>query len=256
MDYMPPSWGLGELFLDSIRSQSLLITSELSSQRGEAVDPSVVLSSQRSILSAGVLPWSRSRVMVVGQGRVGKSSFIRRLLGRGFDPNERSTSGAVTEDVDAKNVRELEGVDIEQAEIGNLWNTVKDEAGLEHVRLLRQEVARKAKIDSSNHLMASLKLSDAEVEEAAADDNERCNVRDAPNAALKERKGMLFVKGGGQAKDLDFGLFRPWSQGHFSLLFDSRTLSYQIDEGGVKGGLSLVTGRRRSPPPLSTTKSC
>ncbi len=120
---------------------------------------SVVLSSQRDILAAGVVPWSRSRVMVVGEGRVGKSSFINRILGRDFDPNEKSTTGAKTEDVDAKNVRELEGVDIEQAEIGNLWTRVKDEDGLEHRRLVRQEIARKAEIANRNTLS---KLSAAE----------------------------------------------------------------------------------------------
>ena len=42
-------------------------------------------------------PWGRAKLMVVGQGRAGKTSTVRRLLGQGFDEEEASTVGANTE---------------------------------------------------------------------------------------------------------------------------------------------------------------
>ena len=41
-------------------------------------------------------PWGRAKLMVVGQGRAGKTSTVRRLLGRGFNANEASTLGLQT----------------------------------------------------------------------------------------------------------------------------------------------------------------
>jgi GTPase SAR1 family protein len=61
-----------------------------------------ILQHQKAALSSGQLPFNRSRVMVVGQGRVGKTTLLRRLLGEPFNPNEQSTVGAVTQDIDAK----------------------------------------------------------------------------------------------------------------------------------------------------------
>ena len=42
-------------------------------------------------------PWGRAKLIVVGQGRAGKTSTIRRLLGQGFNANEASTLGVQTE---------------------------------------------------------------------------------------------------------------------------------------------------------------
>lgn len=39
-------------------------------------------------------PWRRSKLMVIGQGRAGKSATVRSLLGQTFEPNLPSTVGA------------------------------------------------------------------------------------------------------------------------------------------------------------------
>ena len=44
-------------------------------------------------------PWQRSKIMMVGQGRAGKSSFVRSFLGQPFDSNLKSTNGADTSSV-------------------------------------------------------------------------------------------------------------------------------------------------------------
>mmetsp|Transcript_17500 Transcript_17500/g.22287 ORF Transcript_17500/g.22287 Transcript_17500/m.22287 type:complete len:825 (-) Transcript_17500:108-2582(-) len=38
-------------------------------------------------------PWKRAKLMVIGQGRAGKSATVRSLLGEKFDPNGESTVG-------------------------------------------------------------------------------------------------------------------------------------------------------------------
>ena len=111
----------------------------------ELLDRAAVLRHQREALEQGVLPIMRSRVMITGQGRVGKTTFVNRCLGKPFNPNEKSTVGAKTQDVDAKNVREQEGVDISQAETADGCSALaNDDADDEHVRALRKEVARLA----------------------------------------------------------------------------------------------------------------
>ena len=42
-------------------------------------------------------PWGRAKLMVVGQGRAGKTSTVRRLLNQGFNEKEASTLGVQTE---------------------------------------------------------------------------------------------------------------------------------------------------------------
>lgn len=43
-------------------------------------------------------PWQRSRLMIVGEGRAGKTATVRSLLGISFNPNLISTVGiALTE---------------------------------------------------------------------------------------------------------------------------------------------------------------
>ncbi|GMH83378.1 hypothetical protein TrVE_jg6496 [Triparma verrucosa] len=131
------------------------ILSQSASQTPDAaptLDASEVARHQREALALGDLPFQRSRVMVVGQGRVGKTTLLRRLLGEPFDPNEKSTVGAVTQDIDttmdARSVREQEGVDILQADTADGWNALLEgdaDVDEEHVRAMRQEVARRAK---------------------------------------------------------------------------------------------------------------
>ena len=72
------------------------------SNAAEKLETDDILQHQKAALSSGQLPFNRSRVMVVGQGRVGKTTLLRRLLGKPFNPNEQSTVGAVQQDIDAK----------------------------------------------------------------------------------------------------------------------------------------------------------
>ena len=44
----------------------------------------------------GTAPFMRAKLSVVGEGRAGKTTTIRALLGRGFDAHEQSTVGAAT----------------------------------------------------------------------------------------------------------------------------------------------------------------
>ncbi|GMH63278.1 hypothetical protein TrRE_jg11703 [Triparma retinervis] len=75
---------------------------KIANQQAEKLKTDDILQHQMAALSSGQLPFNRSRVMVVGQGRVGKTTLLRRLLGEPFNPNEQSTVGAVTQDIDAK----------------------------------------------------------------------------------------------------------------------------------------------------------
>ncbi|GMH67553.1 hypothetical protein TL16_g04707 [Triparma laevis f. inornata] len=112
------------------------------------LDASTVEKHQREALALGELPFQRSRVMM---GRVGKTTLLRRLLGEPFNPNEQSTVGAVTKDIDTKldaqSVREQEGVDIHQAETADGWSALNEDedADEEKVRAMRQKVAQLAK---------------------------------------------------------------------------------------------------------------
>mmetsp|Transcript_14933 Transcript_14933/g.22600 ORF Transcript_14933/g.22600 Transcript_14933/m.22600 type:complete len:1935 (+) Transcript_14933:13-5817(+) len=47
----------------------------------------------------GVAKWNRSRIMIVGRGRVGKTSLFKSIRGTKFDPLEQSTAGAEVGDV-------------------------------------------------------------------------------------------------------------------------------------------------------------
>ena len=49
----------------------------------------------------GSLPWRRSRLSIVGQGRAGKTSFFRSLLGEAFDSAQQSTPGLHTSETAA-----------------------------------------------------------------------------------------------------------------------------------------------------------
>ena len=42
--------------------------------------------------------WSRSKLMLVGEGRAGKTSVLRSLMGKEFRIDERSTIGAETDE--------------------------------------------------------------------------------------------------------------------------------------------------------------
>ncbi|GMH65322.1 hypothetical protein TL16_g04169 [Triparma laevis f. inornata] len=158
------------------------------------LDTSEVARHQRETLALGKLPFQRSRVMVVGQGRVGKTTLLRRLLGKSFDPNEKSTVGAVTQDIDttmgAKSVREQEGVDILQAEIADGWNTLLEDADAdeEHVRAMRQEVVRRAKESKMK-----------EEEEAARRQAERDNEKERGDMRTPEEVGEV-IKWNGKNK--------------------------------------------------------
>ncbi|GMH54865.1 hypothetical protein TrLO_g13677 [Triparma laevis f. longispina] len=76
---------------------------------------------------------------------------LGELLGEPFNPNEQSTVGAVTKDIDTKldaqSVREQEGVDIHQAETADGWSALNEDedADEEKVRAMRQKVAQLAK---------------------------------------------------------------------------------------------------------------
>lgn len=44
-------------------------------------------------LQEGDAPLNEMKILLVGEGAAGKTSLVRRLLGRGFDPNENATHG-------------------------------------------------------------------------------------------------------------------------------------------------------------------
>lgn len=65
------------------------------------VPPSVASSATRkafedAIKNGGSAPWMRSKLMMVGEGRAGKSSTVRSFQGKPFDPKLESTLGADT----------------------------------------------------------------------------------------------------------------------------------------------------------------
>ena len=47
--------------------------------------------------AGGGKSWNRSKLMLVGEGRAGKTSTLRCLMGKDFDADERSTVGCATE---------------------------------------------------------------------------------------------------------------------------------------------------------------
>ncbi|GMH89205.1 hypothetical protein TL16_g11386 [Triparma laevis f. inornata] len=78
-------------------------------------------------------------------------AVVTYLRAQPFNPNEQSTVGAVTKDIDTKldaqSVREQEGVDIHQAETADGWSALNEDedADEEKVRAMRQKVAQLAK---------------------------------------------------------------------------------------------------------------
>lgn len=52
---------------------------------------------QKAAKAGDRAPWGRAKLMIVGQGRAGKTSTVRRLLNQGFDPQEASTLGVKSE---------------------------------------------------------------------------------------------------------------------------------------------------------------
>ncbi|GMH73839.1 hypothetical protein TrST_g1915 [Triparma strigata] len=63
--------------------------------------------------AAGILPWRRSRLLVVGQGRAGKTSFIRSLQRAAFQEGSQSTVGLAVHDFS----NEVEDKDNEDDEV-------------------------------------------------------------------------------------------------------------------------------------------
>ena len=69
-----------------------------------------------SLQTERIIPWRRSRVIVVGEGRSGKTSFIRALQNLPFK-NTASTDGvdtATMEATDMFNWSKLDGNEFEQ----------------------------------------------------------------------------------------------------------------------------------------------
>ncbi len=87
-------------------------------------------------------PWMRSKVMLVGDGRAGKTSTLRSLKGQPFRTNEKSTCGA---DI------------IETHCVGagtNVWTQVSDEARDRHAA--REMQARKMKEERKHRQISQL----------------------------------------------------------------------------------------------------
>jgi internalin A len=51
-----------------------------------------VLAFLRALAESSVKRW-RSKILIVGEATVGKTSLAKRLLGEAFDPDERQTHG-------------------------------------------------------------------------------------------------------------------------------------------------------------------
>jgi len=74
-----------------------LASEKVSSKDSNALPLSVAQSAfKEAIKFGGAAPWSRSKLMMVGEGRAGKSSTVRSFLNKDFDPNLASTVGADT----------------------------------------------------------------------------------------------------------------------------------------------------------------
>jgi len=48
----------------------------------------------KAVVDGGMAPWNRSKLMVIGQGRAGKTATVRALQGQSFVPDLESTIGA------------------------------------------------------------------------------------------------------------------------------------------------------------------
>ena len=55
-----------------------------------------LLCPRRAQAADATLPWRRGRLVLLGQGRAGKSSTVRSLVGKPFDGNQASTVGVET----------------------------------------------------------------------------------------------------------------------------------------------------------------
>ena len=67
---------------------------------------------------APAVAWRRSKLMIVGEGEVGKSATLDSLLGRAFETGKASTVGAATEEefcVDCSDVQEWTLVDTSES---------------------------------------------------------------------------------------------------------------------------------------------
>ena len=67
----------------------------LETQKSAAMDHARMILRQ-VLLSGDSQPWMRSKLMLVGEGRAGKTSTLRSLMGEAFRENEMSTIGATT----------------------------------------------------------------------------------------------------------------------------------------------------------------
>merc|ERR1712224_1107934 len=51
------------------------------------------------------MPWRRGRIITIGEGRSGKTSTLKTLLGQDFHPTCESTAGATTLEVDRRDAQ-------------------------------------------------------------------------------------------------------------------------------------------------------
>ena len=93
---------------------------------------------EQAIDQGGSAPWLRSKLMMVGEGRAGKSSTVRSFLNQSFDPNLASTKGADTSST--VTVDRQEGV-----VNGNEWTkrTTEEEFSLMAARVVARKMRNK-----------------------------------------------------------------------------------------------------------------
>ena len=78
-----------------------------------------------AIMNGDSMAWMRSKLMLVGEGRAGKTSTLRSLLGQVFNENQQSTIGADMADCIIDNFN----VTLDQDETGKPWQEVTAEHG-------------------------------------------------------------------------------------------------------------------------------
>ena len=131
---------------------------------------------KQAIEMGGCTPWRRAKLMVVGQGRAGKSSTIDSLRGRKFEPRKESTVGAQVDDecvVDRRAVQNWEDVDeadVRSSEYKKALNRIAADKLMGKQTMLDQSAAETMQIRNSNNQRIRNSLVEDDVEDVTMDE--------------------------------------------------------------------------------------